>query len=206
MIFSDRLIALVSALGIHGAILFGSDAFFVRPAEYGVETGAGSLEVSLVAAPADESRHTEEALDYVQDDEVVQQDEMVSREDVTKEVSVKGDGSSPVPGEDETTYFSTGGAIAESTPGYLKNPAPRYPELARQRGEEGLVILWAYVSALGEATRVEIRQSSGFPLLDEAAIKAVRRWKFQPARVGSMAMDSTVQIPIRFQLKESDRS
>ena len=93
-----------------------------------------------------------------------------------------------------------GGAMTEAKPNYLKNPAPRYPEQARRAGHEGLVMLNARVGADGRAQEVAVRASSGFPLLDEAALKAVQRWKFKPARIGSVPVDSRVEIPVRFEL------
>lgn len=192
--------AFISALSIHGALLFGGDAVFVRPAEYGVEAGLGGVEISLVAAPAEEIA---QSISELETNPIQTQDEAPKLSpDAPKITDAKGDGSSAVPGRDATTFSSQGGAFTEAKPGHLKNPAPSYPELARQKGEEGVVILRAYVIAAGKASRVEVKQSSGFPLLDEAALKAVRRWQFEPARVGSVAMDSTVEIPVRFQLSE----
>ena len=70
---------------------------------------------------------------------------------------------------------------------YLHNPKPEYPWAARRRGEEGRVMLRVRVSAQGTALAVEIAQSSGSALLDEAARDAVLRWRFVPARRGSEA-------------------
>lgn len=53
----------------------------------------------------------------------------------------------------------------------------------------------------GTPIKVEILQSSGFRLLDQAAVKAVRHWKFQPGRVGDLPVESNVTVPIRFQLQ-----
>ena len=50
--------------------------------------------------------------------------------------------------------------------------------------------------------QVEIKKSSGFRLLDQAAIKAVRHWKFQPGRIGDLPVESKVEIPIKFSLQE----
>jgi protein TonB len=45
-----------------------------------------------------------------------------------------------------------------------------------------------------------LKQSSGFPLLDEAAIAAVRRWTFEPARIDGRAVASQVVVPVRFSM------
>ena len=113
---------------------------------------------------------------------------------------MRGDGSSEVPGKDSTTLHSMGGAETLAQPNYLKNPAPRYPLKAKKDEQEGIVLLLAKVNSSGAAGQVSVKSSSGFPLLDEAALKAVERWKFKPAKIGSVAIESQVEIPIRFQL------
>ena len=53
----------------------------------------------------------------------------------------------------------------------------------------------------GEAKEVRIRTSSGFERLDLAAMEAVRRWKFVPARQGDEAVEAWVVVPILFSLR-----
>ena len=84
---------------------------------------------------------------------------------------------------------------------YLDNPAPMYPSLARRMGEEGKVLLRVYVEASGLPSKVEIRTSSGSERLDQAALEAVRRWKFVPAKQGDQAVPAFVVVPISFNLK-----
>jgi periplasmic protein TonB len=110
-----------------------------------------------------------------------------------------GDASSVKPGTDATTLQAQ--PDVEAKPNYLKNPEPDYPELARRRHQEGLVLLAVKVTAQGRAERVEIKKSSGFSLLDNAAVEAVRDWEFQPARIGSLAFGSEIEVPVRFELR-----
>ncbi len=84
---------------------------------------------------------------------------------------------------------------------YLLNPPPEYPALSRRLGEEGQVLLRVRVSAEGLPLAVEVRRSSGFPRLDEAAAAAVKRWKFVPARRGETPVEAQVLIPISFTLR-----
>ncbi|WP_226496579.1 energy transducer TonB [Ferribacterium limneticum] len=81
---------------------------------------------------------------------------------------------------------------------YLHNPKPVYPALSRRMNEEGKVLLKVRVSAQGTALDVAISKSSGFPRLDAAAVDAVTRWRFVPARRGDEAVDSSVIVPITF--------
>lgn len=84
---------------------------------------------------------------------------------------------------------------------YLLNPKPAYPTVSRRRAEEGTVLLRVRVSAEGAALAIELRKSSGYPRLDEAAQDAVRRWRFVPARQGGEAIESWVAVPIAFKLE-----
>jgi len=84
---------------------------------------------------------------------------------------------------------------------YLANPKPSYPALSRRLGEEGKVILRVQVAASGLPLAVEVQAGSGSERLDRAALDAVRRWRFVPARRGSAAVAATVLVPITFSLK-----
>ncbi len=83
---------------------------------------------------------------------------------------------------------------------YLQNPRPAYPPMSRRLSEEGKVVLRVRVSAQGTPLAVEVRQSSGFTRLDEAAKAAVERWRFVPARQGDQPIESSVLVPLNFTL------
>ena len=97
---------------------------------------------------------------------------------------------------------SQGTIRTKSKPGYFQNQPPKYPPLAKQMHQEGLVILMVEVDRKGLTVKVEIIQSSGYQLLDQSALEAVRHWRFQPERIGDIPTESKVAIPIRFRLKE----
>lgn len=85
---------------------------------------------------------------------------------------------------------------------FARRPAPaHYPPLSREREEEGVVVVRALVGANGFAGRVMVWKSSGYPRLDEAARKAVRKWNFMPARRGGRAAAAWVQIPVAFRIE-----
>ena len=84
---------------------------------------------------------------------------------------------------------------------YLDNPAPLYPPLSRKLGETGRVMLHVFVAADGQASKVDIRESSGFERLDRAARDVVQRWRFVPARQGDKAVAAWVLVPISFSLR-----
>lgn len=91
---------------------------------------------------------------------------------------------------------------ASADAGYLRNPAPRYPDFAQAQGWEGTVILNVHVLANGKPKAVEIKQSSGRKVLDDSAVQAVKRWSFVPATLGDTAVESWVEVPIDFKLSE----
>ncbi len=86
---------------------------------------------------------------------------------------------------------------------YLQNPSPAYPSMSKRLREEGAVALLVRVSVEGEALSVEVARSSGFSRLDDAARRAVRRWKFKPSRRGDEAVEGIALVPITFSLKNS---
>jgi len=85
--------------------------------------------------------------------------------------------------------------------GYLRNPRPAYPELARSRGWEGEVLLKVRVAATGRAEAVAVKRSSGRSLLDDAAKEAVKGWTFVPATQGGVAIPGWVEVPLVFKLQ-----
>ncbi|WCM51606.1 energy transducer TonB [Pseudomonas sp. WJP1] len=89
---------------------------------------------------------------------------------------------------------------ASASAGYLKNPAPEYPSLAQRRGWEGTVLLRVHVLANGKPGEIQIQKSSGREALDEAALSAVKRWSFVPAKQGDVAQDGWVSVPIDFKI------
>ncbi|QFY44241.1 TonB family protein [Candidatus Methylospira mobilis] len=84
---------------------------------------------------------------------------------------------------------------------YLDNPAPAYPPQSRSEGEQGKVLLRVLVNAHGVAEQVDIRRSSGYIRLDEAARIAVRQWKFVPAQQNGQPLSAWVLVPISFSLE-----
>ena len=84
---------------------------------------------------------------------------------------------------------------------YLKNPPPAYPRISRRLGEQGTVIVRALISAQGLPEKAELRTSSGFVRLDEAALEAVQRWRFVPGRRSGTPEAMWFNIPVRFVLE-----
>ncbi len=84
---------------------------------------------------------------------------------------------------------------------YLRNPAPRYPIIARRNGEQGTVMLKVLVTREGAPANVSVDKTSGSAHLDSAALETVRSWRFTPARQGAQPVEAWVLVPIVFRLE-----
>lgn len=83
---------------------------------------------------------------------------------------------------------------------YLHNPKPDYPRIARKRGMEGLVMVNVRVNREGHPIEALIHTSSGYGVLDRAALRTVRSWRFEAARRGNTRVEGEVLVPINFEL------
>jgi len=86
-------------------------------------------------------------------------------------------------------------------PLYRNNPPPRYPRVAQKKGYQGTVILDVYIDKNGGVGDIKTFKSSGYPILDRAAKRAVKNWLFEPGVKGEDKVAMWVKIPIRFELK-----
>ncbi len=87
---------------------------------------------------------------------------------------------------------------------YLNNPPPAYPMAARRMGWQGRVVLNVEVLATGLPGQIAVQQSSGHQVLDDAALQAVRGWRFVAARQGGQVVSQRFLVPIPFILKEAE--
>lgn len=84
---------------------------------------------------------------------------------------------------------------------YLHNPPPQYPALARRMHLQGTVVLKIHVDTQGQPDELHVEHSSGYNILDQAAIRAVRNWRFVPARQALLAVAAWVRVPVAFKLE-----
>ncbi len=88
--------------------------------------------------------------------------------------------------------------LAHVDPNYLHRPNPVYPALSKRLREEGTVLLRVNLDAQGIVLDLTIEKSSSFQRLDQAALEAVKQWRFIPAKRGQAALPSTALVPIEF--------
>jgi periplasmic protein TonB len=80
---------------------------------------------------------------------------------------------------------------------------PDYPASEKRAGHEGAVLLNIYVDESGRVTQAKVEKTSGFPALDEAAVRqALRSWRLIPGTKNGTPAAGWVQISMRFTLKE----
>jgi len=93
-------------------------------------------------------------------------------------------------------------SLTKAYPLYRDNPPPQYPESARRRGFEGIVLVHAEVLADGSVGKTLIRKSSGYAILDQTALNAVRNWKFEPAKKSGIPYKTWAELPIKFMISD----
>lgn len=87
-----------------------------------------------------------------------------------------------------------------TVPKAIYDPAPNYSREAREKHYEGVSVLRVIVGPDGKAHNIEVQRSLGYGL-DEEAIKAVKKWRFEPARKDGEPVPVFVSIEVNFRLR-----
>ncbi len=91
--------------------------------------------------------------------------------------------------------------LPSSDADYLANPRPAYPPLSKRLGEQGKVVVRVLIGTDGAAQKAEIRTSSGFDRLDQAALATVQRWRYVPGKRDGVPEAMWFNVPINFVLE-----
>lgn len=95
-----------------------------------------------------------------------------------------------------------GGGQADNLPLQLYgNPAPPYPPEAYAARIEGVVLVRVRIAVDGYVERADLERSSGSALLDDAALRTVRRWRFQPVKRAGIPIPFEVLKPFGFNIR-----
>lgn len=120
-----------------------------------------------------------------------------------------GSGNEPTKTKARTTSTKGGGSRSRSGMGggqaytparYTFCPPPAFPAEARKSRLSGTVLLLVQVDERGRPSSVTLRRTSGHAILDTAALRAVRAWRFEPARRDGQPIGANLEIPVRFAL------
>jgi protein TonB len=84
-------------------------------------------------------------------------------------------------------------------PTKTRDAQPLYPDIARQARVQGIVILEAIIDPQGNVTNVRVLRS--IPLLDQAAIDAVRKWKYEPTLLNGVPVPIVMTVTVNFSLQ-----
>ena len=185
-------LALILSVTIHGMLITATGLIPSAP-EVSVFEAPNSLEIDVTyqsfVSVIEEEIVTEEIIE--EEEEALQ--EIVFSNHAKETMSERGNQLSIDSQESR-------GAITKAKPLIHINPAPIYPRVARQHGWEGTVRLTAFIEKDGTPNHVGIAESSGYSILDNAALKTIKMWKFSPAQAGPIRFSSRISIPIRFDL------
>jgi protein TonB len=121
---------------------------------------------------------------------------------ITPGMTSTGEGDQSIvvapPSEEELPKFGEY-VYVEELPEVITKVSPVYPDLAREAGVDGQVLLQALVDKEGKVRDVKVVKS--IPMLDQAAINAVKQWVFKPALSNNKPVAVWVAVPVRFTLR-----
>lgn len=130
-----------------------------------------------------------------------------------KEGAAGGTGAGGTPGGGRGTGgvgAGTGASVGDAESGgdytgtgFRSGALPGYPQSARKAGREGIVTVRVLVGTDGTPASVTVRVSSGHEDFDTAAVAAVKKWHFSPAKKGKEPVASFHDVRIRFRLDEA---
>jgi protein TonB len=100
------------------------------------------------------------------------------------------------PAPPPTEAVRVGGNIKE--PKKVKNVNPAYPEIAKQARVQGVVILECTISPQGKVADVKVLR--GIPLLDAAAIDAVKQWVYTPTLLNGVPVPVIMTVTVNFRI------
>ena len=138
----------------------------------------------------------------VPDAEAPPEQTIASQEEIaqsTGSVESSGDGEMVVapPTEDELPKYGEY-VYAEELPEAITKSQPKYPEIARDANVDGTVLVQALVGKDGRVKDTRVVKS--IPMLDAAAVEAVRAWVFKPALSNNKPVAVWVAVPVKFTL------
>lgn len=115
-------------------------------------------------------------------------------------VTASPSAANPVAVPSKTAGFDRRPSVDAS---YRGNATPDYPALSRRLGEQGVVVLKVLISPAGRADEIQVQKSSGFKRLDDAAISAIRDWRFIPASQAGIPVAAWHEWAWEFKLKNA---
>lgn len=205
MITKELLFSALGSLTAHSALFVGLG--WHVPAQFSVPSAPTSMELLLSAGKGEV---IEEPLNVIA--MRAKLDEAISVE-ITSEIALSPSPSAQAPRNDikseakpiEGTDIGSlhiGSPLKTHGACIAENPPPLYPRAARRLGLEGKTHLQVQITPKGKPAQVSILSSSGHSILDNAAVKAVQKWVFIPAKQFGTPIKSQLTIPVVFNIKD----
>jgi protein TonB len=126
-------------------------------------------------------------------------DTAASRGDVT-DAGAAGAAATGGAGGNQMAALGAAGARILQARFRVTPPAPPYPRRALSQHQEGVALLRALIDEQGSAREIRLHATSGYPLLDKAALEAVGEWQFMPETVNGRPVAVWVEVPVRFKI------
>ncbi len=196
----SHILAFTAAAFVHGAIA-GWSLLPSKPTVINQQ----AIQVSFVA-PSQEKKSSESANKKialnVERENAIKQKQQNKTEIAENKTDKNSQNQKQTSGREDPNAIAT--KAAESEPvfnaNYLNNPAPYYPQSAKRKGIQGKVLLSVVVKVDGTPSLVQVSRSSGSSELDEAALDAVKQWKFIPAKSRGQFVEASVIVPVEFKI------
>jgi periplasmic protein TonB len=184
----------LAVIGIHVAII------------YGLATSMGIVKIPKFAEPIEAVFIPEQTEVHHEQPKPVKPeiDQVMPTEQPMPEVQfdepiVPPAETAMAPSENAISGTEATGAVAQDLKA-TNRVEPTYPSASRRAGEEGTVRLKVLVDEKGRPRDVALANSSGFARLDQAAMEAVRKWRFAAATDGTNPISAWTQVAITFRL------
>jgi len=100
----------------------------------------------------------------------------------------------PQPSEQAPVRIRVGGSI--KPPRLISSTLPAYPAMARSANVEGDVVIDTTIDAAGKVTGMKV--VSGSPLLRQAALEALRQWRYEPSKLNGEPVPVEMTVTIKF--------
>jgi protein TonB len=108
--------------------------------------------------------------------------------------------AAPPPARPQPPVGPVRAAQLPELPHKIVDAHPLYPDIARSNHIEGTVVLEAVIDTAGRVTQLRVLKS--VPLLDQAALDAVRQWKYTPSIYYGRPVSVLMTITVRFTLQQ----
>lgn len=190
----EFLVAGVAAVGVH--LVAAWTLAHLPPGELITPPKPEPIEVAFVTPPPPPKVEPPKVVQKVVKAPQVPVVQKVIAQDAvaTENVVAVQEGPPPAPVVEEKI------TAARADANYLNNPAPEYPPQALRQGWQGTVKLRVLVQPDGRPSTITLEKSSGKKVLDDAALTAVQKWKFVPAKRGDTPIEGWVSFPVEFTL------